>query len=57
MNTGKTKRAPRQTSKGSDRWTSNGYGSKMGPQTEAQRKQIAQLNAELASSAQKKKKK
>ena len=38
--------------KGADRWTTNGRGVQMLPQTEAQKKQIEALNKELA--AQKK---
>lgn len=34
--------------KGVDRWTSNGYGVKLGPIPEANKKAIAEVNAQLA---------
>lgn len=43
----KTRKAPANGRQGCDRWGSNGAGIKMMPQTAAQKKQIAEINAEI----------
>lgn len=43
--------ATRDNKYGVDRWTSNGHGIKVGPQTPEQKEAIKRINAELAASA------
>lgn len=42
------KKAPKNGKNGIDRWTGGGVGLKMMPQTAAQKKQITELNKQLA---------
>ncbi len=44
----KTRKAPANGRNGVDRWGSNGAGVTMKPQTAAQKRQVAESNAELA---------